>query len=560
MSERQALLVHNHQRKRCTFSYRFQRIHSKGALLILFWDAVTCLQYQLMVGVLWREMSFAMMKIGHLNWYKVTMINENLRYFFMLLFPFMGLIADTRVGRYRLIITCGYLYIGIFLVCISGFVLIYFQYYTYGLIIFWIIKVANELVGAGIKANILPFNIDQLIGSSSEELSAVVHWHAMVMNMGLLVWIGIENITTDQISSQYFDVPIVCIIILVFLIPITNYFFKDWLDTTPQITNPIKLIAKVLNYARKNKYPRNRSALTYWEEDYPSRLDLGKEKYGGIFSEEQVEDVKTVLRLIPLLLIFLIALGFLWDSLAVTESFSGYSKYSGYSQHSKHYYNIVSFTRNAHYIITSLLILLYQFLIYPCFYNYIPSMLKRIGLGLIFALFTNILYLSYLWIGYFKVSSEDRSNYLHNSTLSLPIDYKWLLLPQTFGGIAYFLILVTSLEFVLAQSPQPMRGFMVGVWYAGRGLAFITRSIVQLPFHFLHVRFPGYYYIVSSVIVLIVFVLFLICAKCYKLRVRDNIVNIHQIVEDHFERFIEQSNEHAQELSFSSSSLIYNVQ
>ena len=60
-------------------------------------------------------------------------------------------------------------------------------------------------------------------------------------------------------------------------------------------------IAKVLNYARKNKHPRSRSALIYWEEDYPSRLDLGKDKYGGPFSEEEVEDVKTVLRLLPLL-------------------------------------------------------------------------------------------------------------------------------------------------------------------------------------------------------------------------------------------------------------------
>ena len=83
---------------------------------------------------------------------------------------------------------------------------------------------------------------------------------------------------------------------------ITNYLFKHWLDTTPHIVNPVKHISQVLNYARKNKYPRNCSALTYWEEEYPSCLDLGKEKYGGPFSEEQVEDVKTVLRLIPLLI------------------------------------------------------------------------------------------------------------------------------------------------------------------------------------------------------------------------------------------------------------------
>ena len=71
--------------------------------------------------------------------------------------------------------------------------------------------------------------------------------------------------------------------------------------TEPQITNPIKHIASVLNFARKNKYPRNRSALAYWEENFPSRVDLGKEKYGGPFTEEGVENVKTFLMLISLI-------------------------------------------------------------------------------------------------------------------------------------------------------------------------------------------------------------------------------------------------------------------
>uniref|UniRef100_A0A1X7TFB2 Uncharacterized protein n=1 Tax=Amphimedon queenslandica TaxID=400682 RepID=A0A1X7TFB2_AMPQE len=39
-----------------------------------------------------------------------------------------------------------------------------------------------------------------------------------------------------------------------------------------------------------HKYPENCSALTYWEEEAPSRLDLGKDKYGGPFTEEEVED------------------------------------------------------------------------------------------------------------------------------------------------------------------------------------------------------------------------------------------------------------------------------
>ena len=51
----------------------------------------------------------------------------------------------------------------------------------------------------------------------------------------------------------------------------------------------------MLNYARETKYPECRSALTYFDEEPPSRLDYGKDKFGGPFTEEEVEDVKTIL-------------------------------------------------------------------------------------------------------------------------------------------------------------------------------------------------------------------------------------------------------------------------
>ena len=45
-----------------------------------------------------------------------------------------------------------------------------------------------------------------------------------------------------------------------------------------------------------------RSALTYYKNTYPSRIDFGKLQYGGPFTNEEVEDTKTVLRLLVLLL------------------------------------------------------------------------------------------------------------------------------------------------------------------------------------------------------------------------------------------------------------------
>ena len=59
--------------------------------------------------------------------------------------------------------------------------------------------------------------------------------------------------------------------------------------------SPLKLIYQVLKYAVKNKYPRLRSAFTYWE-DKP--YSMGQNKYGGPFTIEQVEDVKNFFRIL----------------------------------------------------------------------------------------------------------------------------------------------------------------------------------------------------------------------------------------------------------------------
>ena len=70
----------------------------------------------------------------------------------------------------------------------------------------------------------------------------------------------------------------------------------------PKSPQSLKIIYRVLKFAAKHKAPLNCSAFTYWEEDIPSRLDLGKSRYGGPFTTEQVEDVKTFFRMLLVLL------------------------------------------------------------------------------------------------------------------------------------------------------------------------------------------------------------------------------------------------------------------
>ena len=153
---------------------------------------------------------------------------------------------------------------------------------------------------AGFRSNIILFYIDQVIGDSADKISTVIYWHNFGHGLSFISVFVLELLI--QSRAQLTIIHLTIASFAIGTIVITQNLLKHWLDITLQTTNPIKLIAKVINYSRMNKYPRNRSALTYWEDEVPLCLDLGKEKYGGPFTEEQVEDVKTVLRLIPILL------------------------------------------------------------------------------------------------------------------------------------------------------------------------------------------------------------------------------------------------------------------
>ena len=535
-------LIPDHQHPSRRFKYRFVLIRSRAAVFVLIWDCLLqtykkCILYLLVVlsGIL----SFN----GD-----ALYLSENLFHIPLLFYPVGGLIADVWIGRYRMIVISGYICLVAWLFTVIGFS---FHWYLHGELYIpvsgtiLIITICLFISGtAGFQSNILPFNIDQMMGASGDQLSAVIHWHMF----GTFVSLSTPTPAIKSLSNLHFL--LACLIIstiAIILIIISYYIFKRWLDTTPQITNPIKLIVIVLNYARKNKYPRNRSALTYWEEDYPLRLDLGKAKYGGPFSEEEVEDVKTVLRLLPL---FICVVGFpvSWGAFGLPIDVSGF----GDDSISRYVLLYVEEYRIP-LLVCSVSILLYQFIIYPCFYKYIPSMLKRIGLGLVFALLTSIFYFIILIVGDFSDPSfECTSNIGNHSNTSavMVVNYKWLLIPHITYGCTLFLVVATTLEFTVAQSPRQMRGLMVGISYA----TYAMGRLMTVNGLFLLFRFKSlsrgcilYYHLGSSSFILFTLIVFVIYTKRYKLRVRDNIVPVHQIAEEHYERYIKQREERERE-------------
>ena len=435
------------------------------------------------------------------------------------LFPLFGLIADVKAGRYTSILTGVYL---IFLAwIIAGLAVIVKTNLELDLLFLillcfaWVLQVIGYCT---FRSNIIQFNIDQAIGASANVLSAIIYCNCVCIPITfLLVQIG------ECLFKQFVIISYIVSGVAVSVVITTNFLFKNWLDTTPHIINPVKSIAKVLNYARKNKYPKNRSALTYWEDDYPSRLNLGKEKYGGPFSEEHVESVKTVLRLIPL---FICMVGMFSAQELRWNRFSTFN-------HDKPLVSCLGLNNTVYFTVASILILTYQLVIHPCRYKCKPSILKRICFGLFFALLVPVYYVI--------IFACRKEQFDLNSSSYIAIVH---VVPEILFGITFAFVYPTSLEFTIAQSPHEMRGFMIGLWYAAFGFGYSISIGISYPFS---CNTKGdvicqnyYYYLCKSVIVLVTLVIFLVLSKRYKLRVRENEVNIHWIVEENFRKYMDQ--------------------
>ena len=251
------------------------------------------------------------------------------------------------------------------------------NYFTSKAVLWSFISFAYILYFFGISsfsANIIQYNIDQLVGASADELNSVIYWHILSEPLVHFLFYLLQCLFY---SSKYFImITFIASGVSVSLVLVSHSLFKHKLENISLIKNPIKLIVRVLCYARKHKYPENRSALTYWEEEAPSRLDLGKDKYGGPFTEEEVEDVKTVFRMLPLFIgfvAFVLSDDLYWSAV---DSFT--------------LPTCLAVTGTYYFFCSVILMLVYLFFIRVCFYKYIPSMLTRMSVGIFLAFIVTV--------------------------------------------------------------------------------------------------------------------------------------------------------------------------
>ena len=99
------------------------------------------------------------------------------------------------------------------------------------------------------------------------------------------------------------------------------------------------------------------------------------------------------------------------------------------------------------------------------------------------------------------------------------------------------LVFLTVLEFICAQTPFRLKGFMVGIWYAMLSIKyFITTIDTAIVYYYLMERVWIIYESIKIDIIGLSLIIFGISCRWYRYRERDEVVNVQGMIEEIYER------------------------
>ena len=539
---------------------------TKGTLIILLWNLLVGISYELVIFVplfliLGNRFEFMIVINIVLGAHSVIGLLQ-------MMYPIGGLIADVRCGRYRIVtwslcsVWCGFVLASVGGVSYSSIKSsknhdTALHYITAA----GVMAILAFLVGfSGFQSNIVQFGLDQLLDASSENLSLFLHWFVWTNYIGkLFVWL---LITAYPCSKTIRNFELFSLLVLILVSTIVAFMVcckRRWFNCENVVANPYRNVYRVLKFTAKHGKPLgHRSALTYSDDIKPSRIDFAKQKYGGPFATEVVEDLKTFLRI---LLMLLAITPMFYFEVSTSYLFPVYGLHLGKNKstnnESKCTYEWMLFeSGNLTNIISVVAIPLYILFVYPRIKRWVPRIIYRMGIGVVLKVMSVIFLLAVqVFANYLATSDEIEYKCLflseyklfnkHNNSLSLEFPTEALVIYSFIDGIASPLINITILEFISAQSPHTMKGLLLGVFYAFRGLFFTLGCVATFPFaqeklwgdHRGIFDCGFYYYLSNSVLGVVGLVVFLMAAKWYRNRERDDPPYSHQYAEDYYSRY-----------------------
>ena len=518
--------------------YQMRTIHNKGAILILVW-------------------SFLVTNLVYFIRYATTTTYSSLVYYIalsvsVLTIPLAGWLADVRYGRYRIVQW------SMWIMWISSLLL------TGSLVIIQWLELQNDIylkvvmifliplgIGyGGFQANIIQFGVDQLVDASSNKVKAFIVWY---------VWTYIGSQITASLTLYYVSAVQYKLVSLSLLICANlstamslNFIFKNVLIREPSAKNPFNIMYKVIKYALKNKRPRLRSAFTYWEDKVPSRINLGKMKYGGPFTTEQVEDVKTLFRVLFIVLVVAALFGTIDEQYESTKIyFQSMFNFDDSHLSSYVYYNF-------YFIAGTISIPLHEIFIYPLFSHCLPTFNSywKCIIGVLLYLFRYLILVALLTyirhdLNVHSVSNNSvtipcifNDSASHGGALNHSHDSRWIFLLEFLSILSVLFFYIGIIEFYCAQIPYTVKGLVVGIFYALSGVFILVSQTLSLPFKSQSLAWGtgtlscGFWYLITRMVCTVVMIIVAaLVMRCYKTRKREDLLpNEHIFAEAYYSR------------------------
>lgn len=516
----------------CARGCKVRRVGSKGAVLVLVWGVAGYVAF----GTFPSDSPVSSLRPFEGFHYLVEAVDLLIPVFCI---PLAGVLGDAYFGKHRLLRGSVFT-MWIASIVTTAILLVEYEYSSTSTAlnssVLLLADIAFRVGEAGFQVLLIMFGVDQLPDASTEEVSAFLHWVIWTWFLGLFVG-NTGRIVYNCQESAVSAVVVLMSVLMTSLILCSDYLCKRWLVIEPPCANPMKNIGRVLRYAFTHKYPVRRSALTYWEDKIPSRMDLGKIKYGGPFTNEQVEDVKTFFRVI---VVTVCILAFVIPRKAVRNAIDHTTYHYRHSGFSDSCYNVFGL-----YVLMLgvLYIPIYEFVVYPLARNWIPSSLKRVVILALLTATVSIYLMVLEVVGTSQADSDVPCMFRADnaSASSLPISYFAAEFPTgALHAVQWLGFNIAAFEFICAQSPYNMKGLLTGLAFVVILLAqFLGNIVYDVWSHAWKEKDSAiscgtWYYAFTSLIGLAGLILLVVVARWYKRRERDDIIDEQRFVEIYY--------------------------
>lgn len=523
MSEEQSMIRYSDL---CRPACRVRWLKNKGAILIIIWSFLVSSVYHFVRAGYQRNLKEEYVSLGGI----ILILTA-------LLFPIGGWMADAHIGRYKMIhYSIWTMWIGIIFIVAGEIFASVNGTYNKSIkeyVIYAMFAVMVLGLG-GFQSNIIQLGVDQLTDASSAEITSFITWYVLILYAsGVALQFTTECFVYMQPNNELYYVKALAVAFFLTIVLCSDFLLHSWLVKEQIILNRFSLIPKVSMYAYKN---RKLKYMVTINNPTLSCLDIAKQTYGGPFTSQQVEDVKTFFQLLKLVVVCtFVCSGVILVEYAKQKIERRLQEWEGnYSLHGC--YNRLTI-RYSDYLIAITVVILYEFFIYPLFNKCMPkiSIERKFLLGVALFLMRILSLLSIDIVAFTKNMFDSRNFttacvFTTQTEQTINISGKWLIIPGFMDALSTLLLLLTGYEFIWAQAPTSMTGLLFGISYAILSLNTIFQAGLASPFLFVKsvpwqqvpLTCEIWYFTLQSIVVIVTLAIIVVMIKKYKRRDRND--------------------------------------